>query len=107
MTLLYKNATPVAITGDEDAPAFVSDVGSNILARAGSGDVFTGICAAHLAMSFNTVTGSLRSNVALALSAQLAAAEKGEQGVTASDIIDKIGIFQEKKLSLFQRDDES
>jgi NAD(P)H-hydrate epimerase len=106
VTLLYKSATPVAITGDNDAPAFVSNVGSNSLARAGSGDVFAGITGAHLAISFNTVTASLRSNVVLALSAQLVGAEKGEQAVTASDIIDKIGLLQEKKLTLFQRDED-
>jgi ADP-dependent NAD(P)H-hydrate dehydratase / NAD(P)H-hydrate epimerase len=89
ITLLYKSATPVVC--HPSSPALICDEGDVTLARAGSGDVFAGILAAHGAQGFSATVGALRSQVVLAKAAHIAAQQVGPHAVLASDIIECIG----------------
>lgn len=91
VALLYKHATPVLVTGNPKAPAFVSAEGSLALARAGSGDLLAGVLGAHGAAGFSTVPAALRAQVVVGWAAKLAAAEVGEHAVLARDILAQIG----------------
>lgn len=86
-TLMFKNAAPIVISPDLDAPAFVVNEGTAILARAGSGDVLAGIAAVHGALGFDATPAALRAQVILAHAAETAAESVGLHGVLARDII--------------------
>lgn len=94
ISLLYKGATPVLLTGlvnGEDSPALVATEGSNVLARAGSGDVLAGVIAAHGAIGLTTAVAVLRSQVLVAYAAELAAEKRGRHGVVARDVVAELG----------------
>lgn len=88
-TLVYKDAAPVIC---EQHATFVCSSGSNILARAGSGDVLTGVIAAHLARGTTGAFAFARSYVVLSQAALRAAHQRGHDAVLASDLIDEIGL---------------
>lgn len=91
VSLLYKHATPILVTGNPKAPGFISAEGTLALARAGSGDVLAGVIGAHGAAGLSSVPAALRSQVVVAWAASLAAEEVGEHAVLAHDIIAQIG----------------
>lgn len=91
VALLYKHATPLLVTGNPKAPGFVSAEGTLALARAGSGDILSGVIGAHGAQGLTTVPAALRSQVVVAWAAALAADDVGEHAVLASDILAQIG----------------
>ncbi len=91
-TLVYKGATPVVIAGALAAePAYVVTEGSSTLARAGSGDVLAGVAGAHGAAGLDAVTTALRSQIAIAWAATLAAETHGEHAVLATDVLASLG----------------
>ena len=62
------------------------------MARAGSGDVLTGVIAAHLARGTSGAFAFARSYVVLSQAALRAAHHRGHDAVIASDLIDEIGL---------------
>jgi NAD(P)H-hydrate epimerase len=91
VTLVYKGATPVVISGVDGMPGFVVTEGTLALARAGSGDVFAGVAGAHGAAGLPAVVAALRSQVAVAWAAILASESLGEHAVLATDVIASLG----------------
>ncbi len=88
ITLMYKGATPVVVSGPPEMPSFICDAGSIALARAGSGDLFAG---AHGAIGVSAVTSALRAQALIGWAAKIAAEKVGEHGVLAKDILAHIG----------------
>jgi NAD(P)H-hydrate epimerase len=91
VTLLYKHATPVVVTGDSELPAFVLTEGTQALARAGSGDLLAGAAAAHGAIGLSAALAVLRAQTAIAWAARLAEKKRGPHGVLAGDILAHLG----------------
>ena len=91
MALLYKGATPVLLTGDPELPGFVHTSGTVTLARAGTGDVLTGVIAAHGAIGLSATLATLRGQALVSKAAALAAAKRGPHGVLARDLIVHLG----------------
>ena len=91
ITLMYKGATPVVVSGPPEMPSFVCDAGSVALARAGSGDVFAGAAGAHGAIGLGAVMSALRAQALVGWAAKMAAAKVGEHGVLAKDILAHLG----------------
>jgi NAD(P)H-hydrate epimerase len=91
VSLLYKGATPVWISSEGAPMGFIVDEGTNVLARAGSGDVLAGAIAAHGAIGLPSAFASARAQVVVARAARLAARELGSDSVLASDIIQRLG----------------
>jgi hydroxyethylthiazole kinase-like uncharacterized protein yjeF len=85
MTLIHKNATPI-FWGLAQDPIVVGSEGTKILARAGSGDVYAGLVAAHLTAGMDAMTSALRTWAVLTHAAQQAAREFGSESVLASDL---------------------
>jgi NAD(P)H-hydrate repair Nnr-like enzyme with NAD(P)H-hydrate dehydratase domain len=92
-TLCYKHATPIIVS--KDLPAVVATGGSAILAKAGSGDVFAGIVAAHGAIGYDAVDALSRGYALLVKASEMAAVGHGTQGVIASDLIGELGKAQD------------
>ena len=91
VTVVYKHATPIVISGIDDAPGFVVTEGTLALARAGSGDVLAGVAGAHGAAGLPALVAALRAQVAVAWAAVLAGEAVGEHAVLATDIIASLG----------------
>lgn len=89
--IIYKNAAPVVIA-PEKTPPIICIAGSPVLSRAGSGDVLTGIIAAHLAAGCSVNFASTRAYALLSRAAWMAAQDAGEDAVLATDIIARLGI---------------
>ena len=89
--LIYKNAAPIVISPDK-TPPIICIAGSPVLSRAGSGDVLSGIIAAHLAAGCSMNLAATRSYSLLSRAAWMAAQDVGEDAVLASDIIARLGI---------------
>ena len=89
--IIYKNAAPVIVSPGASTP-IICISGGPALARAGSGDLLTGMIAAHLAIGCSLDFAAARSYTLLARAAWMAAQEVGEDAVIASDIISRIGI---------------
>ncbi|MBP9707788.1 MAG: NAD(P)H-hydrate epimerase [Oligoflexales bacterium] len=100
-TLIYKSARPVVIGKsdlfDQNANSEISPVlpwGSKSLARAGSGDVFAGIAAAHLAIGYDACFSAIRSYAVLSAACKILE-EKNPHGILASDLINNIANAQQ------------
>lgn len=91
VALLYKHATPILFSGQQDSAAFVCNEGDISLARAGSGDLLAGVAGAHAAIGMTSVLAALRSQILIAWAAKLASQDLGLHAVTASDIIGYLG----------------
>lgn len=91
VALFYKHATPILLPGIPGSPAYVVAEGTVALARAGTGDVLSGVAAAHLAIGFGAAEAGLRAQVQVAWAARLAAERRGEHGVLARDIMADLG----------------
>lgn len=91
VSVAYKHATPVVISGLDDSPGFIVTDGTVALARAGSGDVFAGVAGAHGAAGLPALVAGLRAQVAVAWAAVLATEAVGEHAVLATDVIASLG----------------
>jgi NAD(P)H-hydrate epimerase len=89
--IIYKNAAPIVVSPDK-TPPIICIAGSPVLSRAGSGDVLSGIIAAHLAAGCSMNLAATRSYSLLSRAAWMAAQDVGEDAVLASDIIARLGI---------------
>jgi len=92
-TFVYKGATPVIVNGaGQTKPALICAGGSNILARAGTGDVIAGVAAAHMAAGIPADISFARSYALVARTARLVAEKIGSDAVLATDIIHSLGV---------------
>ncbi len=105
-TVVLKGHRSVIASGSS---VFVNTTGNPGMATAGSGDVLAGIAVAYLAASAAvkradfTLLDALRAAVYVhGLAGDLAAAELGERGVIASDLIDFLPAAQRKHASAAQ-----
>lgn len=86
-TLIYKTATPIVLGPDPDQPAFVLTQGSNLLAKAGSGDILAGLAAAHGGIGCHALMAAVRSQILIAdTSNRLSSRGRGDN-VLPSDIL--------------------
>ncbi len=75
-----------------DGKVFINNTGNPGMATAGSGDVLTGIIAALMAQKYRPDLAATIGVYIHGYAGNLAARKHGEYGMTASDIIDHIGI---------------
>jgi hydroxyethylthiazole kinase-like uncharacterized protein yjeF len=78
------------IVADYQKHSFINTTGNPGMATAGSGDVLTGIIAAFLGQGLDTFNAAKYAVYLHGLAGDLAAGEKTQLGMVASDIIDKI-----------------
>lgn len=84
-TIVLKGANTIVATPDDDV--FIIPTGNNGMATAGSGDVLTGIIAGLLAQGMNTTWAAVAGAYIHGAAGDLAAAEFGEDGMIAGDIL--------------------
>ena len=89
--LLHKGATPILVGGLKGDSALICNEGSRVLARAGTGDVLTGVVAAHLAIGFKGPKAAMRAQVVTARAASIASKKRGVDAVLGSDITSELG----------------
>lgn len=75
-----------------DGKVFINTTGNPGMATAGSGDVLTGIISALMAQKYRPDMAASMGVYIHAYAGELAAKRHGEYGMTASDIVDNIGI---------------
>lgn len=88
VTLVLKGHNTVI--ADHGAEVYINETGNPGMATAGSGDVLTGMIAAFLAQGLGVFDAAKYAVHLHGLAADLAAKEKTQMGMIASDIIDKI-----------------
>ena len=92
-TLIHKGATPIILSeSKQQNPAYICTGGSNILARAGTGDILAGVSAAHLAQGIPADFSFARSYAVVVRSSRIAANRFGKDAVLASDIVSTLGL---------------
>lgn len=79
-----------SIVADSDGNLYINKTGNPGMATAGSGDVLTGIVAAFLGQGIDAFSASKYAVYLHGLAGDLAAKEKTQLGMIASDIIEKI-----------------
>lgn len=88
VTVVLKGAgTVVAAPGGE---VFVNTTGNAGMATAGTGDVLTGVIGSLLAQGYGPTWSACLGVYVHGLAGDLAAAEKGETGMIAGDVIEKL-----------------
>jgi NAD(P)H-hydrate epimerase len=88
VTLVLKGVPTVV--AEPEGEVFINPTGNPSMAKAGSGDVLTGMVASFLAQGLGPVEGSTLGVYMHGLAGDIAAAELGLQSVLASDIIKAI-----------------
>jgi NAD(P)H-hydrate epimerase len=88
VTLVLKGHNTVVT--DKNGELYINKTGNPGMATAGSGDVLTGMIAAFLGQGLDNFNAAKCAVYLHGLSGDLAAKEKTEMGMIASDIIDKI-----------------
>lgn len=76
--------------GGPDGHVFVNPTGNPGMAKGGSGDVLTGMVGAFLARGIDAVAALQAGCYLHGLAGDLAALERGEEGIIASDLVEKI-----------------
>lgn len=88
VTLLLKGAATVIANPNGDI--FINSTGNAGMATGGTGDALTGIIGALLAQGYTATQAACLGAYLHGLAGDLAAAEKGEVGMIAGDLIEKI-----------------
>lgn len=78
------------IVADEAGQVYINDTGNPGMATGGVGDVLTGMIAAIAARGTGTFESAAAGVYLHGFAGDLAAKEKGEEGIIASDLIEKI-----------------
>ena len=79
-----------SVLGAPDGRVFINPTGNPGMATGGSGDVLTGMIGAFLARRFDPLTALQAGCYLHGLAGDLAAADRGEEGLVAGDIIECI-----------------
>jgi NAD(P)H-hydrate epimerase len=88
-TYLVLKGVPT-IVADPEGKGFINSTGNPGMSTAGSGDVLTGMIAGFLGQNKNPLNACLIGVYIHGLAGDIAASEKGEISLIATDIIDKI-----------------
>jgi len=96
--IVLKGAYTAICTPDEKC--YFNSTGNPGMATAGSGDVLTGIILALLAQSYSPLNASLAAVFLHGLAGDIAADEKSQESLIASDIIENLGLAF-KKINYF------
>ena len=92
--VVLKGANTAICTPDKKC--FFNPTGNPGMATAGSGDVLTGIILGLLAQSYTPLSASLAGVFLHGLAGDIAAHEKSQESLIASDIIDNLGLAFKK-----------
>ena len=84
--LILKGANPIIAQGEK---VFVNPLGSNALAKGGSGDVLTGLIAALLAQGYEPLEAAIQASLAHAVASQKVA--KANYALRPTDLIEAVG----------------
>ena len=79
------------MTVRSDGKVYVNSSGNAGMATAGSGDVLTGMIGSLMAQGYSPDWAAVMGVYVHGLAGDMAAAEHGEMGLTASDIVNNIG----------------
>lgn len=88
-TYLVLKGVPTIIAGS-DGKAFINSTGNPGMATGGTGDVLTGMIVGFLSQGLKPVQASILGVYTHGLAGDIAASEKGEHPLIATDIIDKL-----------------
>jgi NAD(P)H-hydrate epimerase len=78
------------VVADKEGKVFINETGNPGMATAGVGDILTGMIAGLAAQGFSPWDAAVAGVYLHGLAGDLAAADKGEYGMIASDLVDKI-----------------
>jgi ADP-dependent NAD(P)H-hydrate dehydratase / NAD(P)H-hydrate epimerase len=94
VTAIYKSSTPLIFdVNQKPYQVIVLTHQSNRLARAGSGDVLTGLIMGYLLRGLSGPLAATKGLIDLEKAAQLAAIAVGDDSVLAMDIIERLGLL--------------
>jgi len=88
---LVLKGVPTIITGP-DGMAYINTTGNPGMATAGTGDVLTGMISGFLSQATSPLNASILGVYMHGLAGDIAASEKGEHSLIATDILDKIPV---------------
>jgi hydroxyethylthiazole kinase-like uncharacterized protein yjeF len=88
---LVLKGVPTIITGP-DGMAYINTTGNPGMATAGTGDVLTGMISGFLSQAMSPLNASILGVYMHGLAGDIAASEKGEHSLIATDILDKIPV---------------
>jgi hydroxyethylthiazole kinase-like uncharacterized protein yjeF len=80
----------VTIITTLEQEVYINSTGSSALATAGTGDVLAGLIAGLLAQGLSTKKAALLGVYLHGLAGEIVAAEKGERGVIAGDVVEAV-----------------
>ncbi|BCD67320.1 NAD(P)H-hydrate dehydratase [Nitratiruptor sp. YY09-18] len=86
VVLLLKGANPIIAKGEQ---FFINPLGTNALAKGGSGDILTGLIGALLAQGYDPLEAAIQGSLAHAVASRRV--ERANYALTPSDLIDVIG----------------